>query len=242
MLSFVRISRVVAPVVAVIALIASAAVASAAVLTVHVNGPTPTVNVCGQGIFNGDTDSSGNPTFQCAITAHGNVTDASAPGTYDVKLTIDVSNNVGSFPPLCFAPVTGPTNLTQITFNDAQQGTITLKIDTFCLGPDATGNLDTSGPITGTFTVTGGTCNYNAATGAGDFNGSWSSTSAGGFPINPLLVTFTFNQLTSTPKTCGGGGGGGGNATPELDSLLLFGSGLGGGVSYLLMRRRANRS
>jgi hypothetical protein len=40
---------------------------------------------------------------------------------------------------------------------------------------------------------------------------------------------------------CGGGGGGGLGATPELDSLTLFGSALIGLAGYVGLRRRARR-
>jgi hypothetical protein len=62
-------------------------------------------------------------------------------------------------------------------------------------------------------------------------------------PLDSNLATVT---ITVIPAGGGGDPGGGGGppspgATPELDSLLLFASGLSGVAGYALLRRRARR-
>jgi hypothetical protein len=218
--------------VAAVALLASATAGLAApVFIVTLGAPTPAPTVCvAGGLVNGD-DPAAFPTT-CAIKMSGPLT--SPAGTYGVTLTVDVSSFSSSTP--CFAPVPGKTNDTEF---DTADGSIDMTIDTFCM--DLTNDGAGSGPVSGTFTVTSGSCKYNGATGNGTFTGSWIGPSPGSNPFSVKLAEFDFIKLTTTPVTCGGGGGGGPGpgATPELDSLLLFGSGLAGGVSYLLMRRRA---
>ncbi len=108
---------------------------------------------------------------------------------------------------------------------------------------------------------------YVGATGSGTIDGIWSTTVAcvdgDGNAIQQCglsgeqLGAFTLNSV-SIPNldiggnggctiNCGGGGGGGGGgqipgATPELDSIALFGSGLSGLAGYVLLRRRARKA
>jgi hypothetical protein len=107
---------------------------------------------------------------------------------------------------------------------------------------------------------------YAGAHGSGSLDGTWSTTvpcsDADGNPVQTCglsgepLAAFTL-QSVSIPDleiVTGGGGGGGGcvvscgpgggtipGATPELDSVALFGSGLASLGGYLLLRRRARR-
>jgi hypothetical protein len=122
-------------------------------------------------------------------------------------------------------------------------------------------------PLRLTFTVdpTASTGIYAGATGSGSIDGTWSTTAAcsdaDGNPVQNCglsgepLAAFTLNGV-SIPDLdigngggcivgCGGGGGGGGgpipSATPELESMSLFGSGLARLGGYILLRRRARR-
>lgn len=74
------------------------------------------------------------------------------------------------------------------------------------------------------------------------------TVSVGSADIDPNSTNNSATATTTVPITPGGGvggdGGGGGinpGQTPELDSLLLFGSGLSGLAGYALLRRRSRR-
>jgi hypothetical protein len=58
-----------------------------------------------------------------------------------------------------------------------------------------------------------------------------------------VTITYDLSDPNDNCGTSGSGGGGGPNpgATPELDSVVLFGSGLSGLAAYALMRLRARR-
>jgi hypothetical protein len=121
-------------------------------------------------------------------------------------------------------------------------------------------------PLRLTFMVdpTASTGIYAGATGNGSIEGTWTTTAActdaDGNPVQNCglsgepLAAFTL-QGVSIPDLdigsgggcivgCGPGGGGGGpipSATPELESVSLFASGLAGLGGYLMLRRRARR-
>jgi hypothetical protein len=108
---------------------------------------------------------------------------------------------------------------------------------------------------------------YAGATGTGAIDGTWTTSvsckDSSGNPImscglsGEALANFTLASVSLPELTipgggggctvgCGGGGGGGGggipDATPELDSVTMFASGLVGLGGYVLLRRRARGS
>ena len=110
---------------------------------------------------------------------------------------------------------------------------------------------DQGGNFTGTGTISAGTGKYQDNTGPGTFGGTYGSSSGS---IAFLDIEFNFTSFTVDPSplvagcdpltdpTCNPNPNPGPGATPELDSVLLFGTGLVSGVGYLLTRRRAARS
>jgi hypothetical protein len=116
---------------------------------------------------------------------------------------------------------------------DFSSGSITMDTSgTFCGAPIGPGVY----ALSGTYKITGGTVPFDQVSGNGTITGTYNSYSA----------TLIFSNISGVINLGGGGsggvGGGGGpglGATPELDSLLLFGGGALGLAGYAITRARA---
>jgi hypothetical protein len=163
--------------------------------------------------------------------------------------TADLPPNSGS--DWCFSPDSSA-NLTQLSLGGADS--LSLQTTSLCLTSDPSDGTinDHAGAFTGAVHVISGTAKYADYSGNGTFSGLYSGLD--GSPLGSILfdgIEFDFQSydLSLTPPppppppctdlTCGTSGGPNPSATPELDSLTLFGSALVGLSSYAVLRRRA---
>jgi len=196
--------------------------------------------------------------LSCDAVAAGNL--AGAPGTFAINEHGDVTCDPAVFNclpapnKLCF-PLTGSTTLT----NGGDVLVLVSKpsTDTICVTQltDAAGvPVPGPWPLILTFGVDPSSQGiYANKIGSGSLQGTWTLADPTACPdpcglalSESMAFTFTDINVALLPSgggcdpndpTCNGGPG----ATPELDSILLFGSGLSGIVAYAVRRRRAGK-
>jgi hypothetical protein len=237
-----RLLRLSAVGLAIVALAVSSVTASADTFTLP---PTAGTANAGCGIFS----------LFCEAVAGGSL--VGSPGTFainehgDVTCDPAVFNCIPATNQLCY-PLTGSTTLT--SGGDVLVLVSKPSIDTFC----ATQPMDALGaPVPGPwpFALTFGVDPssqgiYANKTGNGSLKGTWTPDPKTcpdpcGLGLSDSLA-LTFTQIDVALLPSGGGCdpndplcNGGVGATPELDSILLFGSGLSGIVAYAVGRWRA---
>jgi hypothetical protein len=171
------------------------------------------------------------------------LSDSAQPGTYQLRIALDAPADVLG-DQVCFAPAAGETNLATVMFTSSvATGQLMLSTGSMCLPTDL--SIE-AGAFSIPFTVQSGTGDYAGASGSGVLTGNFDGSILGGSTLTFLnLASANFSVPVSNPclaSICDPGlpppspG-----ATPELDSLVLFGSGLTGVAAYLLRRRRASR-
>ncbi len=230
-----NLSRAIALAVVGLALVVSSSVALAAGLTVGLATPTTNGLTCDP--FNG-----------CSATVSGNLT-GSTPGSYSLQFTLVGIPDADLVDPnatqWCFAAKSGEINQAILNFTGAgATGQVVLDTGGLCVPP--TFMEDPTKPLTKfsvPFTVHSGNLDFLGATGSGSLDGQFPNSIFGGPTFTFLTVNspdFNVPSLTCTdPNGCNGNPNPG--ATPELDSIVLFGSGLSGIVAYAVRRRRAGK-
>jgi hypothetical protein len=181
----------------------------------------------------GDVNACG-VSFDCATLANPNKLCYPLGGTVSLTFGADVLVLVSS--PINQA--SNPAGDTLCATETAQSGGWPLEL-TFKVDPIASQGI------------------YHLATGSGSLIGTWDAfnpticgTPCGSHLSESLAFNYTNVSIPNLAlDTSGGGcdpanplcGNPGGGATPELDSILLFGSGLSGFVAYAVRRRRAGK-
>jgi hypothetical protein len=178
----------------------------------------------------------------CLGTVTGALT-GSNEGTYQLQLALhaplDVSDNQ-----ICFAPVVTGTNQAILSFAPYNaSGQLVLGTGSLCLPADV--SLET-GEFSIPFTVQSGTGIYEGATGRGVLMGQFAGSILGGSSLTFMNISSS-NLSLPVPSPCAdlecvpGPDPISPGATPELDSLILFGSGIVGIGTYLRRRYTASR-
>jgi len=176
----------------------------------------------------------------CSGSLTGNLTGQS--GTYAFQFTLDAPSDI-SGAQACFTPASGGTNQATINFADPMiRGQLVLSTGQICLPTDLSME---SGTISIPFIIVSGTGDYVGAAGSGSLGGAFSGSVLGGSSLTISSLSSTDFIVSGGGSSGGTGGSGGGpnpGATPELDSLTLFGSALAGIGGYLGLRHRARRT
>jgi len=138
-------------------------------------------------------------------------------------------------------PSGGGINRATINFTDPlMTGELVLNVGQVCFPTDL--SIE-SGTVTIPFTVASSSGDYAGATGTGNINGEFSGSLGGGSTLTVNGINSSdFNVPTSTGGSGDVGGGPSPGATPELDSLTLFGSALLGLAGYMSLKRRGRSS
>src|SRR5260221_273734 len=171
-------------------------------------------------------------TVGCVATISGSLT-SSTPGTYTLQLALDGPLGDFSDPAItqvCFTPTSGGVNQAVLNFTGTgTTGQVLLNTGGFCAPKDV---VDLSLPTNFTipFTVQSGTQDFLGAAGSGTLHGQFPRSILGGQQLT--FLTLNNSEFIVPPVTCTDPNGCNGNpnprATPELDSLVLFGTGRSG--------------
>jgi uncharacterized repeat protein (TIGR01451 family) len=160
----------------------------------------------------------------------------------DIPYAITLTNN-------------GPSDASHVSLTDPLPAGTTFGSFTQSAGPSFTCS-STAGTVTCTTDslATGASASFlltvHTSPTAQDGSTIANTASVASLTVDPVPANNTATASTTivatggcTTPPCGGGGGPGPGATPELDSLLLFGSGAGGLAAYLRLRftRRRKR-
>jgi hypothetical protein len=169
----------------------------------------------------------------CNGTISGSFADPNQGGSYTLQFTLDGISDF-SGPLGCFTPTLGGTNQAILDFTSpGKTGQLTVTTGSICLPTDP--SIE-SGTFTIAYTILSGTGDFATQTGDGALIAPYVGSLMG--PVG-LFTTLPPDICLIDPNGCNGNPGGG--ATPELDSLVLFGTGLSGVVVYAIRRRRAGK-
>lgn len=167
---------------------------------------------------------------QCTLTVSGN--QSSSPGGSGTYVS------TSKFVPGAISTVNGQ-NCFALTAGSSLRLTFSTGAITMTTAGSYCGNLLSDGSgfsFSGPFTITSNTTAYDTVNGSGTLSGTYT------FADRKLR----FRSVNGTTSGGGGGGLGGGGGinpgvTPELSSILLFGSGALGVASYGLARLRGRK-
>jgi len=219
-----RLRRVVAMAVCGLALALPSSVALAASLTDALVPPSGFT--CD--VFNG-----------CVATTGGKLINPGGPDSFTLQIALDSPLDFTG-PQFCFTPTSGGVNQVTLTFTAVgASGQLIGTSGALCFVNDPTIE---QGNVSIPFTIQSGTQDFAGAVGSGTLTGTFAGSVLGGSSITLDTVNSEFTVLGGggcdpNDPTCNGGPG----ATPELDSILLFGTGLSGIVAYAVRRRRAGK-
>ena len=176
------------------------------------------------------------------LTVNGQQTSSiGGAGTYAIVDAFGGAPNTGGG---SFCVTLSPGSQLTLAFGSSPSTSSSIVMDTqgqFCGSPPPGPNSPAT--VVGPYTITSGTGGFAGASGSGTVTGTYT-----GGNTAQLVFSDISGTLTLPASGAGGGGGVGGvnfAATPELDSLLLFGSGVLGLAGYALARswaRSARRS
>jgi hypothetical protein len=229
-----NLSRAIALTIVGLALVVSSSVALAAGLTVGLVVPSVGDLTC--------------DAFACTGTVVGNLS-GSTPGTYTLQLALDMpfgDFSDSAITQICLTPTSGETNQAVLNFTGVgATGQVVLTTDVLCVPKDIGHDPNQPPPITKfslPFSVHSGDQDFLGANGTGTLEGQFPGSILGASLTVLSLNSSDFNVPVlgcTDPNGCNGNPTPG--ATPELDSILLFGSGLSGLVAYAVRRRRAGK-